>query len=94
MLRPILAADKRPEEEDAFRASFRPRGEKMDYIDQFPLELDGQLWSVHFSGIMALGSPKVALPWLRAHKEHQLTEEFRQYLRNKLALFFGRPEEN
>jgi hypothetical protein len=92
---PILIADKRPGEVDDFRVSYRPTDDgKMKYIDQFPVELDGELCAVHFSGMMALGSPKVALPWLKERKEQQLTDEYRQFLRDKLALFFGRPDED
>lgn len=95
LVAPLLPADKKSGEEETFRASFQPTAEgKMEYIDQFPVELDGELWAAHFSGMMALGSPKAALPWLKGRKEHQLTDEFRQFLRNKLALFFGRPDED
>jgi hypothetical protein len=95
LVAPIVSADKRPEEVENFRVSYKPTADgKMEYIDQFPVELDGELWAVHFSGMMALGSPKVAIPWLIARKEQQFTEDFRQHLKNKLALFFGRPDDD
>lgn len=96
LVAPILEPDHMSAEEEAkFRSSFtHSREGKLEYIEQFPVEIDGRLWSVRFSGIMAIGSPKAVVPWLRDRKEYQLTNEFRRHLRLKLGQYFGRAEED
>jgi hypothetical protein len=95
LLAPVLPPNEMtPDRREKFRQSFRPTGDgNIEYVDQFPVELDDGLWAVHFSAMMSVGSPKKVIPWLLERKERQLTDEFRRYLGAKLALFFGRPDE-
>lgn len=96
LVAPILPPDRMDAEREAkFRASHAISDEgKLEYIEQFPVEIDGELWSARFSGMMAIGSPKNVIPWLLKRKQHQLTDEFRRHFRLKLGLYFGRAEED
>jgi hypothetical protein len=93
---PILDPDRGMDEEQEakFRNSYTLADEQFEYIEQFPVELDGHLLSARFSGIMALGPPKNVIGWLLQRKQHQLTDEFRRGFRLKLGHYFGRAEED
>lgn len=95
LVAPILPPDKMDtEREEKFRLSYTVNEGKLDYIDQFPVDIEGELWSTRFSGMMAIGSPKNVIPWLLTRKRYQLTDDFRRHFRLKLGQYFGRAEED
>jgi len=91
-IRNIPLPHDRTEERSAIMASYRAIDSAWAWVHLFPLHLpDNRAVVVDWASITTLMSHRAAVNILLSGKQHELTEEYRQHYRTKLAACFGRP---
>lgn len=69
-----------------------------DYLPYFPLHLNNlstasvEYGTADFSAMTSIGKAEEAIAHLKAAKVAELSEDYRELFRTKLAVFVGRPE--